>query len=164
MGEPDAIASLDIVRRDQTHSAAVPVHRKERGAGKINHLPAEAAVARDPSPNPDWIKIPKRSCRGIVDGFESEKTRTPCGVKAEDRFRRHANPIMRHDAEHHRAGRIALSVDNDIFVGIPQRYVARPVSANSTAAVVDNTNSGRCGCRDSRERGRSERGCSQESP
>src|SRR5579862_4471683 len=165
INRPDAMAFAALRR-----SAALPVHSKERSAGEINHLQPEAAVAGDPLLNCNWIKIPQRSRRGIIDDFKSEKARAPGGVKTKDGSCCDADSVARYDAEQHGTGGRTGSVDDDVLAGVTQRHKARPVDPDIAAAVVCNAHGsrrgiyGRCGSRRGDRRSDHEHGQKPTSP
>jgi hypothetical protein len=136
------VGEADVAHMAVPNSAAPSVHREEFGAVEIYRIGAQATVACDPLANCDWIETQKRSCRGLIDDFDPEKTRTVSRVKAKDRIPCHTNAVVRHYAQHHRAGRRARAINDNLLSATPKSRVARPVVADITAPVVGDAHDG----------------------
>jgi len=85
-----------------------------------DHPARQAAMSNDPAPNRSRINIPEGLCAERTCYRPAIAVGHPGGMKAEARTLRSANPVMRNQAQHQRASRQAISVDDNAFAGRTQ--------------------------------------------
>src|SRR5271154_4497772 len=82
--------------------ATFSINSEKLRSVEIYHLVTEAAVSFDPATNRIGIESHQGSRRRLVDDLKSQKSAVG-RMETKNRPRREANPLIRHDAKHHRA-------------------------------------------------------------
>jgi hypothetical protein len=115
----------------------------ERAAFQEDHLARQSAVLADPVPHRNRIDIPQRLRSHRAGDGAAIGVRHPGGVEAEARARRCADVFARDQAEHQRAGRQAIAVDDHALAALAHRAEALQVLADLAAAVLGDAHGGR---------------------
>jgi len=124
---------------------ATPLHDAvELIALQEDHLARQATVAVDPVPHRGRVDMPQSASTRGAGHWAAVAVRHPGGVKAEARARGRAELVVRDHAQHQRAGRQAIAVDDDTLAARAQHGEGFQVMPDLAAAILGDAHLGRC--------------------